>query len=175
MWRLVIVLLGCIGLTTIAAAQQSGQQDAYCNASPQDVSEVRGLLVTLGYETETVDAGCGPLMQEAIRAFWSGVGRAPSAAISPDNASSALAVGSGISVRGVPYAWNAVAGSPTWRGRTCLAGIPTMVTPAGTSFSTTALAPMRAFSPTVTGPSTWAPMKRARCVGRCARGFGSHP
>ena len=32
-----------------------------------------------------------------------------------------------------------------------------MVTPAGTSLRTTALAPMRAFSPTVTGPSTWAP------------------
>lgn len=84
MWRLVIVLFSCIGLTTFAAAQQAGRQDAYCNASPQDVNEVRGLLVTLGYETEAVEAGCGPLMQEAIRAFWSGVGRAPRAAISPD-------------------------------------------------------------------------------------------
>lgn len=88
MWRLVLVVLSGFGLTTLvmaeAAAQQAGRQDAYCNASPQDVNEVRGLLVTLGYETETVEAGCGPLMQKAIRAFWSGVGRAPSATISTD-------------------------------------------------------------------------------------------
>jgi hypothetical protein len=38
-----------------------------------------------------------------------------------------------------------------------LAGMPTTTTPAGTSWTTTALAPTLAPAPTVIGPSTWAP------------------
>ncbi|EAL07954.1 mucin [Listeria monocytogenes str. 4b H7858] len=41
--------------------------------------------------------------------------------------------------------------------RTTLAGIPTTVAPGGTSFKTTAPAPIRAPAPISTGPSTFAP------------------
>ncbi len=40
---------------------------------------------------------------------------------------------------------------------TTRAGMPTTVAPGGTSFTTTALEPMRAPSPTLNGPNTLAP------------------